>query len=237
MSNVTKTSVKVSKLEEKVNEMKPVGKRGRKPLELNRETFQAAIQEVETKHQPTTRSKLWQLVSETDWAKNIGSNGLHPQTAMVKAEQLGLVVSTPKGKKGGDGTFGGKRGQRKVGEKRKRRGMPIEAIEAYLKNLPGRVGPGTAMYERINKLLEKAEAGNVRAAIALFYLDYYGFQMGEIRLDTNMHKTHPLGWLCPWQGRKADDGVPDEDFHPETDDFEDEDVETEVETSEELVAV
>lgn len=177
------------------------GKRGRPKLTLDKAEFQTVVTQVETTHKPTTHSQLWKLIEATEWAKGQSTRPLTAQVAMMRAAELGIIVTTPKGKKG---DFGGKRNPAKPGEvrARKRKGMTTENLDAYIAKIPPRALEG-ASGDKLYTILEKAEKGNIKAIIKAHCLACSNFQPSEIRRC--QVESCALYSIRPYQGRPSAD--------------------------------
>lgn len=75
-------------------------RRGRKPIEINRDEFQRYVTLLEEKHKFRSRSALWAAFAAHPWAQHRKPRALTAQVAMLYAQKNNIVVSTPKGEKG-----------------------------------------------------------------------------------------------------------------------------------------
>lgn len=145
-----------------------VAKRGRKPIEINREEFQVVIRELEEKNVFPNRSALWAVLEHTEWARTRSPRPLTAQVAMMKAEEFGLEIKTEKGKRG-----------RTKGEKppassgRRKKSFSLPMLES---------GVPVEEREKLAKTLEKAANGSLKARIKLNCLNCTNWQPVEVRM-------------------------------------------------------
>lgn len=142
----------------------------RQAIVLSFGQLQQAIYDAENlqpNKQFSSRSALWAAVIQ-----QAGMPTMTPQTAMLKAQTWGCVVSTPVGKKGrAAGTGMPAEAIAKRGKKRKRI-FPLDLV-APLKNA---AGPANS------NLADRVIAGNVRAAVKLNCLICSGHSKKEVAL-------------------------------------------------------
>jgi hypothetical protein len=182
------------------------GKRGREKLVIVKTEMQAAIYVIEKDGPLPNRGALWAALENSDWAKGLSPRPLTAQVAMVRAKEFAeggepLDIKTPLGKRGGDGTFGGKRGRVK-GQAVKRKGMSFEAVCFFADEYPQMVST-----------VEKAEAGSLKSAVKLKCLDCSGGSKKEVALCTV--RACALYGFRPYQKvtaemSEAEPAVPDE---------------------------
>jgi hypothetical protein len=183
--------------------------RGRPKLIIDAMELQAAINRVEANGPLKSLGELWATVCQDQWATNLAPRPLTAQVCMMRVKELNangknvIKYKTVAGKKGGDGSFGGKRGVVK-GSKRKNRGMTQEQVDAFMRWVPER-----ANKPLLHKHIEKAMAGSVKSLLWLHFMEENGFSPTNIRKDTRI--GDPLYNLRPY---KDDDGA-DADFEPE----------------------
>ena len=142
--------------------------RGRKPIELDKTEFQAVVTAVEQgSTPPRTRSELWQAVASTDWAKGRSPRPLTAQVAMMKADEMGLVIVTPKGKRGRT------KGEKPLNGGRKKKVFSTTLMQAAIPS-----------EERIKleKAIAKAGNGSLKACIKLKCLDCTNWEKKEVAL-------------------------------------------------------
>lgn len=161
--------------------------RGRKRIEINADKFQKVVDAVEDQYKPTTRSQLWKLVEETEWAKNLKPRPLTQQVAMLRAEELGIKVATPKGKRGRTDlhTLPKATGPRNPSKKRK---LSSEAA-AHMK----------ATFPSMGSTVDKAATGSMKAVIKLMCMECSSTKK-EVSLCSI--KQCPLWGFRPYQGAK-----------------------------------
>lgn len=144
--------------------------RGRKPIEINREELQMAIRALENQNSFPNRTALWEALEATDWAKAQSPRPLTRQVAMIKAEQLGLEIKTPKGRRGRE------KGCGPIVGGRKKRKMSEEAANTLINGIPLEHRP------RLMKTAQRAINGSRKAADKLKCEDCCNYQPSEIRL-------------------------------------------------------
>ena len=137
----------------------------RQPIEINKEEYQKVLSEVESNHKPTSRQSLFQLICGTEWAQNLRPRPLQPQTAMLKAKEFALIITTPLGRRGD-----GLEQARTIKHERKKR-IVLPEVAMKLKSV---IPPAFA------SKLEKTIKGSLKAAIALKCLDCCAFDKKEI---------------------------------------------------------
>lgn len=153
--------------------------RGRKKIEVDREELQKAITQVEATQELTNRTALWNAVAQTEYAKNIS---LSPQTAMLRAEQFQLNISTPKGLRGrapGSGP---------VPRRPKSQRVSLEVVTLQKKNF---------FDESLHPIVDKAASGSMKAAIKLKCIDCCAGSKLEVALCTIT--TCPLWGFRPYK--------------------------------------
>lgn len=129
---------------------------GRVAITIDKDQFQAALTELEAKQTFANRSLLWTALAETPYAKSTQPRPLSPQVAMLKADELGLTIVTPKGRKGLPvGT--------KVPNNTVRRSKV--AADDVKDALVGAAG------KKLEKLALRAAGGSMKAAIKLKCID------------------------------------------------------------------
>jgi hypothetical protein len=163
-------------------------KRGRKAIVIHKNELQNIIKSVEAEHKPATRSKLWELVAQTEYAKTREPRPLTAQVAMIKANELGIEITTPKGERG-----------RKAGQ-----GLPEKAREALRGPRKRKtVAPEVVAKQKkmfaasLHPAVDKAASGSLRAAVKLMCVDCSGGCKKEVALC--QIKTCPLWAFRPYQ--------------------------------------
>lgn len=141
-------------------------KKGRKPIQLDAVEFQNVLAELEKNNSFPNRSELWKAVEATEWAKTRTPRPLTAQVAMMKSEEMKLIVNTPKGKRGrskGDGA------PKNAGRKKKVFSLPM-------------LQSGVPVEERKNleKTLNRAASGSLKARVKLMCLDCTNWQKSEV---------------------------------------------------------
>lgn len=166
--------------------------RGRKAIEISPAEFQEVINRIEANDKPTTRSQLWKLVEETEWAKTRQPRALTAQVAMIKATKLGIQFLTPKGERG----------------RQKGQGLPEQAREALRGPRKRRTAPPAiiAQWKRecppsLHNAIDKAGGGDIREAVKVKCFDCSGGQKKEVTLCPST--DCPLHAFRPWQGKKS----------------------------------
>lgn len=140
--------------------------RGRKPILLDKNEFQKLLTELEEKNIFPNRTHLWAAVEASEWAKGRSPRPLSAQVAMMKAEELGLEIKTVKGKRGRE------KGQKPpmMGGRKKK----VFSLEKLLAGIPKEERPG------LEKTIEKARTGSLKARVKLKCLDCCNWQKGEV---------------------------------------------------------
>jgi len=164
-----------------------VAKRGRKPLILDKAEFQRTVTDLETEKGFSNRSTLWKAVEETAWAKSLLPRALTAQVAMMKAEEMQILINTPKGKRGrskGEGPV--------VGGGRKKKTFSLPMLES-----------GVPVEERagLEKTLQKAANGSLKARIKLNCLNCTNWQKKEVSLCET--RSCPLWDVRPYKNVKV----------------------------------
>lgn len=159
-----------------------VVKRGRKPIQINAAEFQNVLQELEKNNSFRNRTELWQAVERTDWAKGCTPRPLTAQVAMVKCEEMNLIVNTPKGKRGRE------KGERVPNAGRKKKVFSLPMLQS-----------GVPADERagLQKTLQRAAGGSLKARIKLLCLDCTNWQKVEVAECTI--KTCPMWDVRPYK--------------------------------------
>lgn len=161
--------------------------RGRPGIELDKVEFQNVVSDIEKKLSPANRSQLWKFVEASDWAMTRKPRPLSAQVAMLKADKLGLIITTPKGTKGkqkgcSPPTNAGKR---------KVHAFPLEMVEAVKKE-----------YAPLGeKTVQNLLAGKLKAAIKAKCWDCSGRSKKEVSLCTNYICS--LWPIRPWREKNA----------------------------------
>jgi hypothetical protein len=163
-----------------------------------REEMQLAVEALETARSFPNRKALWLSLAQTPWAR---ARGLTPEALKRRASRLGIQVRTPKAKhqfrpplplqRGNEdglkvtpassGASGGTipRGASE-GQGKKRIPLPVLRAEAPA---------------RFHHLVDRAEAGSLRAAVTLKCLDCSNWQTEEIRhctvIDCPLYPVRP----------------------------------------------
>ena len=155
--------------------------RGRKPIEINKVEFQACVSEIEGKNTFSNRTELWEAVEASDWAKTREPRPLTSQVALLKAEELGLEIKTVKGKRGKTKGCG----PVSVGGRKKKVFSPVNI----------RSGIPLDMRASLEKAVQRAANGSLKARIKLMCMDCTNWQKKEIALCENiqcpMHDVRP----------------------------------------------
>jgi hypothetical protein len=144
-------------------------------LVVDKNEFQQVVYDLESKATFANPSYLWKAVEATAWAKAQLPRPLTASVAYVRAKELGIITKT-KGGKRGVGTLSPEhkaamqagRGQRKP------RAEKMQGFTTTFKGLKEQTPT------RWLPVVEKAEAGSLRAAISLKCLDCTCFQPKEI---------------------------------------------------------
>lgn len=174
--------------------------KGRKPVSANPVTMQTEIYRIESENTFAKRGDLFAALFKSDWNQN-AAVPMAEGTIPAKFAAWGLECSTPPGKRGGEvGDFGRSKGIKPGGSRRKR-GMSPEAVAKFWDNAPER-----AKTERLAKILERAEAGQTRALVAVTCIDCCNFAYSEIRRCTS--NDCGIHSIRPYQGKAVlpDDG-------------------------------
>lgn len=158
-------------------------KRGRKPIEINREEFQGVVSTLEQERVFATRTELWAAVEDSAWAKGRIPRPLTAQVALLKAEELGIEVKTEKGKRGkvkgcGPVSVGGRK-KKVFSPDNIRSGIPVE------------------MRASLEKAVQRAANGSLKARIKLMCLDCTNWQKKEIAVCENI--ACPLHDIRPYK--------------------------------------
>lgn len=141
-------------------------KRGRKPIEIDKAEFQQVVSKLEQERAYPTRAALWADVEQTEWAKTRVPRPLTSQVALLKAEELGLEIKTEKGKRGrskgcGPVSSGGKK-KKVFSIQEVKNGIPVEEQKL------------------LEKTLNRAANGSLKARVKLMCMDCTGWQKKEI---------------------------------------------------------
>ena len=158
--------------------------KGRKPIVLNKVEFQEVVTKLENEQKFPNRSQLWEAVENTDWAKNQTPRPLTSQVAMLKAEDYSLIITTPKGIRGkqkGSGPV--------VTRQRKSRKIPPDSLQALICGIP------VSMQETLQKTIDRAASGSMKAAVKLKCLDCCNWSKQEVSQCTinscSLHNFRP----------------------------------------------
>lgn len=165
--------------------------KGRKPLVLDKAEFQKLISDLEAKTAFPTRSALWEAVENSVWAKTQSPRPLMRWTAVLQAEKLGLVIKTPKGKKG-DGLANVDKAaaiRAAIAAPRKSRKVPLDVIQKVKNVFP----------TQYHNVIDKMGSGSMKAAIKAKCLDCCCFEKAEIR-DCTIQEC-PLWNFRPYQNK------------------------------------
>lgn len=146
--------------------------RGRPPLVLDKNEFQSVINKLELETTFPTRTALWEAVAKSEWAVNLKPRPLTAQVAMLRAEELGLIIKTEKGQRGRT------KGEKPVsaGKGRKKRRMSVDESKILRHSFP------KDERESLEKTFQRAENGSLMAMIKLKCLDCCCGQKKEIAL-------------------------------------------------------
>lgn len=148
--------------------------RGRKPIVIDQRELQAIVDTIEASGPCANRTELWKLVEETEWARNL-SRPLTAQVAMLKAKELGITMKTPLGLRGrvkGSGPINvGKGG-------RKKKVFSPESRAALINGIPG--DSLDNQRAKLQKTIDKACSGSMKAAVKLKCLDCCGWEKMEV---------------------------------------------------------
>jgi hypothetical protein len=147
--------------------------RGRKPIEIDKNHFQDVVSELESNKTFPTRTALWEAVCETEWAKTRIPRPLTPQVALLKAEEFNLQIKTPKGMRGI--TKGSHRPSR----------VPKKKREFSMEEVEKRIPPEER--KKLQKTIQKAKTGSLKARIKLNCLDCCCWQIVEVAKCPNKH--------------------------------------------------
>lgn len=158
-------------------------KRGRKPIEINREEFQGVVSTLEQERVFATRTELWAAVEASQWALTRVPRPLTAQVALLKAEELGIEVKTEKGKRGkvkgcGPVSVGGRK-KKVFSPVNIRRAIPVE------------------MRASLEKAVQRAANGSLKARIKLMCLDCTNWQKKEVAVCEN--NACPLWDVRPYK--------------------------------------
>lgn len=161
-------------------------KRGRKPLVLDKAEFQRAVTDLETSQTFPNRTLLWKSVEESAWAKALLPRPLTAQVALLKADEMQILIQTPKGKRGrskGDGPV--------LGGGRKKKSFSLPMLES-----------GVPVEERagLEKTLQRAANGSLKARIKLNCLNCTNWQKKEVSLCET--RNCPLWDVRPYKNVK-----------------------------------
>ena len=159
--------------------------KGRKAIAVSQAALMGIVEQIEATQSFTSRGALWAAVAQHEYCKSIG---LTAQVAALRWRAWGLEdnLKTPKGQKGGFA-----KGVRPASVKHKRkRNVPAD-LRKLLISIHG---------EKRSKLIDRALAGSLKAAVKLKCLDCSCFQPKEITLC--QIRGCPLWTFRAYQGKK-----------------------------------
>lgn len=139
-------------------------------LKIDKKEFEEQVKKLEDSNSFSNQSALWKALEETEWGKN---NKLTAPVAYLRAKEFGTVIKTLVGKRGRQAGFpiprAGKRSSRR------------EKLKKFAKNFE-------QMRQKFPKMalpvINRSEAGSLKAAVNLKCLDCSNFQREEIRFCT-----------------------------------------------------
>ena len=178
----------------------------RKPIQVNRQALEIAIQTAENENQFPTLSALWEDVAVRYNAAVKPVKPLKAGVVYLRVREWGIEVQTKPGKKGGDGSHlrGTNRGPRiPRADKFAKNPEVFEAIRARL-TLNGA--------QRYLPLVEKIEKGSRSAAVKLHCLDCCAYQTAEVRRCSD--PVCAMWLFRPYQGATEEDEQPVEQPEP-----------------------
>lgn len=165
-----------------------VAKRGRKPITLDKQEFQEVVTNLENENVFPNRTQLWEALEATEWAKGRSPRPLTAQVAMMKAEELGIEIKTVKGKRGRS------KGQGPTSTGRKKK---VFSTEELRKGIPAEERAG------LEKTINKAGGGSLKARIKLMCLDCCNWEKGEVAHCEI--KSCPLWDVRPYKRKVAEE--------------------------------
>jgi hypothetical protein len=162
----------------------------RKKIEFDPKAVQATIYDLEKGGPWSNRGKLLASLAE-----HYGVS-----VATIAKWVVGMEITTPLGKRGGEGgDFGRSRGIKPdLSGRKARKGMRHQVTLNILGNLPSFIKP--QVKEKVEKLCGLAELGNTKAMLQLKCLDCVLYQPNEMRGCTS-ESTCSIYPLRPYKGK------------------------------------
>lgn len=154
-------------------------------VEINPVEFQNVIAELESTHQFTNRSQLWNAVLSTPWAKALQPQVKSAHTFMMRAEEFSLEIKTPKGR----------RGREKGCASPTRSGPRPPRVSLDIINQQKNI-----FDKSLHEAVEKAAAGSMKSAIKLKCIDCCAGSKKEVALCTI--SECPLWGFRPYKIKK-----------------------------------
>lgn len=144
-------------------------------LNINKETFQSIVNQLESTQTFQNPSYLWKAVASTEWAKNLEPRPLTASVAYLRAKEFGIIINTKAGKRGGTMTKervakmqSGRKGHRP-------RSIKMTVFTSTFSEMR------TTYPSAFLPLINRAEKGSLKAALNLKCLECCSFQRVEIR--------------------------------------------------------
>jgi hypothetical protein len=169
--------------------------RGKTKLEIDKVQFQKVVTELERVNKFPNPSALWKAVEQTTWAKAQKPRPLTASVAYARAKELGIVVKTEAGRRTVSpeqvaAMREGRTSRRPRSEKMK---VYADSFQSMRRSMP----------KRFALLIDRAEAGSLRAAINLNCLSCSNYQTKEIKF-CNITGC-PLFPHRPYQGNTTEE--------------------------------
>lgn len=145
----------------------------RTKIPVDAKALQAQVDALEATYVFTNQSALLQAIAETPWAKAMN---LTPSVIYLRIREFKITTKTQPGKRGGTMT------QERIDAMRAGRQSGRTPRSEKMKEYADTFARMRKQYPRTSlALIEKAEAGSLRAALKLMCLDCTGHQREEIR--------------------------------------------------------
>lgn len=158
--------------------------RGRKPIVIDQREMQAVVSKCESESSFKNRTELWNAIAATEWARTMQPRPLTAQVAMIKADELGIEIKTPKGLRGRA------KGSAPINTGgRKKKVFSAEQRDALISGIP------LDQREKLIKTIDRACNGSMKAAVKLKCLDCTNWQKQEVAdctiVDCSLHSFRP----------------------------------------------
>ena len=157
--------------------------RGRKKLILDKEEFQKNISLLEEAKSYSTWSEIFIDLCQTEWARSQQPRALTPSVVFLRVNEMGIILKTPKGRRGNAKGFPGASPAASPKVKSRPRKADKKAYEA----IKSKVERGCPTLLRV---VEKWGNGSQKAAIKLGCMLCTGYNRKEIYGCSS--------YLCPW---------------------------------------